>query len=207
MNQTEALNDLVQRFAISALSIERKNEALNEEILVDKFTGEFYIKSKDGIILSSDILNRENASTNEAIRIAELMGMTGELYKIELDGLSLPSYIDVDVNFLQNEPIEIPPETKELLINLDIDQYEVVDGLSKKIHEDVSVSVYIEVTASGKLHTIEKTVNINNLNYTLLSLRDYEDITSIKISNITINSINIENHMLVLHNLFVTLNS
>jgi hypothetical protein len=35
-NQNEALNELLQRFAISALSRERKDEALNEEILVGK---------------------------------------------------------------------------------------------------------------------------------------------------------------------------
>ena len=64
MSNDYSLDELVQRFAISALSKERKDEALNEEIMVGKYTGEFFIKSKDGIIISTDVLNRLNASSN-----------------------------------------------------------------------------------------------------------------------------------------------
>ena len=65
MNNQEAINELIQRFAISALSRERKHEAVNEEIMVGKYTGEFYIKTKDGVILSADILNRNKTNINE----------------------------------------------------------------------------------------------------------------------------------------------
>ena len=50
--QKFSMDDLIQRFAISALSRERKDEAVNEEILVGKYTGEFFIKSKDGVVIS-----------------------------------------------------------------------------------------------------------------------------------------------------------
>jgi hypothetical protein len=74
------LEELLQRFAVSGLSRERKDEAVNEEILIGKHTGEFFIKTKDGVVISTDILNRLKASTDNAIRLAELSGITGDLY-------------------------------------------------------------------------------------------------------------------------------
>ena len=90
----EALNEMAQRFAVSALSRERKGEALNEEIVAGKYTGEFYIKSKDGVVLSADILNRRKAATDNAIRIAEFIGMTGDMFKIDFELIDLPNHID-----------------------------------------------------------------------------------------------------------------
>ena len=55
---SDTSREFLQRFAISGLSKERKDEAINEEILLGKYTGEFFIKSKDGVIISTDILNR-----------------------------------------------------------------------------------------------------------------------------------------------------
>lgn len=207
MSQQEALSELLQRFAISALSIERKEEALNEEILIDKFTGEFYVKSKDGVVISTDILNREKASTNEALHIAELMGMTGELYKIEFDNLSLPKHVDFDVNILQDEPIDIPVNTKSFLLNIDLDEYEVVDGVSNIIHGNEIVTVRIEVVDSGESYIIKKEINIDNLNYNIFSLENFENLTSIKLTDITINGSDLENRMLLLHNLFISVNN
>ena len=97
---------LFSKWKIGRFERERKNEALNEEILVGKYTGEFYIKTKDGIIVSNDILDRTNSSMNNAIRIAEMVGMTGELFKVDFDELELPSHVDYTVNFLNMEPIQ-----------------------------------------------------------------------------------------------------
>ena len=41
---------ILNRFAISALSKKYKDQALNEEIMVDKTTGEFLIKSPNGTL-------------------------------------------------------------------------------------------------------------------------------------------------------------
>ena len=76
---SDTSREFLQRFAISGLSKERKDEAINEEILLGKYTGEFFIKSKDGVIISTDILNRLKSSTENAIRYAESAGMVGYL--------------------------------------------------------------------------------------------------------------------------------
>ena len=46
--------NLTNRFGISALSVKRYAEAINEEIMIDKRTGQISIKSNQGIIGSFD---------------------------------------------------------------------------------------------------------------------------------------------------------
>jgi hypothetical protein len=133
-NNNDNLNDMMQRFAISALSRERKGEALNEEIIAGKYTGEFYIKSKDGVVLSTDILNRRKAAAENAIRMAELIGMTGDMFKVDLELTYLPSHIDYGTNVLENEPIDIPDNSTELLLNLDLDEYDISGDEFKPIN-------------------------------------------------------------------------
>ena len=178
------LNDLVQRFAISALSRERKDEAINEEILAGKYSGEFYIKTKDGVVLSTDILNRAKTATDNAIRIAELVGMTGELYKLEFDNLVLPNHVDYAVNILGNEPIMLPSESKDVLINLDLDEYDIMDNSEFKIVNS-NAKVKITLTGGSKSVVIEK--SIQNINFAVIDISNFN-----KVKNVTIESIVIE---------------
>ena len=122
---SETTQESLQRFAISGLSKERKDEAVNEEILLGKYTGEFFIKTKDGIIISTDILNRLKASTENAIRYAESNGMVGEVFKIDFDNIDLPCHIDYNVNVIGNEFIDIG-KCNEFLINLDYDEFDII---------------------------------------------------------------------------------
>ena len=203
----QALSELIQRFAISALSRERKAEALNEEILVGKYSGEFYIKTKEGMVLSADIMNRAKAATNEAIRIAELVNMTGEIYHVDFENLVLPGFIDYDVNILQQEPIDLPVDTKELLIHLDLDEYNVVGNDPQLIYTEGEVKVIIEVIEDGVERQIQIDKVLSNINFNIIPLELTGNVSSIKIIDITIGKDdNIDNSTILLHNLFVTIN-
>jgi hypothetical protein len=210
-NQNEALNELLQRFAISALSRERKDEALNEEILVGKYTGEFYIKTKDGIVMSTDVLNRSNASMNEAIRIAELMGMTDEIFKVEFDGMMLPNYIDYGVNFIQNDHISLPEKTKEFLLYLDLDEYIMIDDHLEIIHTECDVKITLEVTIGEKVTTKVIKNNVKDINYFIIPIDEFDESAIVKITSIKINEdINAdpkEDRVMLLHNMFLTINN
>ena len=210
MNMSDqALNDLIQRFAISALSRERKAEALNEEILVGKYSGEFYIKTKEGIVLSADIMNRAKASTDEAIRIAELVGMTGEIYHVDFDKLELPGFMDYSVNIIQQDPIELPVDAKELLLYLDLDEYNVMGDNTQLIHTEGEVKLIIEAVEDGVTKYIRLDKNLSNINFHPIPLDELQgEVSSLKIINITINKDkNFEsNCALLLHNLYVTIN-
>ena len=205
MSNQDALQDLVQRFAISALSRERKHEALNEEILVGKYTGEFYIKSKDAVMMSADIMNRMKASTDEAIRIAELLSMTGEIYNIELANRVLPDHVDYNINILQNDHVVLPNDSKEVLLYLDIDEYDVVDGKPNIVYSEGNVKVLFEIVANGKTvyHRVDK--NLSNLNFSIIPLQ-FENITSVKITELVIGNSGGNNRSLLLHNMFVSVN-
>lgn len=200
----DVLNELVQRFAISALSIERSDEAINEEILVDKYTGEFFIKTKDGIIISPDILSRANNAIDTATRIAELTGMTGNLYKVDFDDLKLPCHVDYSVNILENEPIVLPKKCSDILINLDLDEYNMNNNIGK--HINTNTRVKLTLSGGGKSRTIEK--SIQNINYFVINVNDFNENDNIIINSIEIIDVdeNIEK-AIILHNICVTVNN
>ena len=204
----QALSELIQRFAISALSRERKAEALNEEILVGKYSGEFYIKTKEGIVLSADIMNRAKAATNEAVRIAELVGMTGDIYHVDFENIVLPGFVDYDDNILQQEPINIPVDAKELLIHLDLDEYNILNGDPQLIHSDGNVKILIEIVEDGITRYVRIDKDLSSVNFNKIPLELKGKVSSIKIMNITIGkAANIgANNTILLHNLFVTIN-
>ena len=204
----QALSELIQRFAISALSRERKAEALNEEILVGKYSGEFYIKTKEGIVLSADIMNRAKAATNEAVRIAELVGMTGDIYHVDFENIVLPGFVDYDDNILQQEPINIPVDAKELLIHLDLDEYNILNGDPQLIHSDGNVKILIEIVEDGITRYVRIDKDLSSVNFNKIPLELKGNVSSIKIMNITIGkAANIgANNTILLHNLFVTIN-
>lgn len=204
----QALSELIQRFAISALSRERKAEALNEEILVGKYSGEFYIKTKEGIVLSADIMNRAKAATNEAVRIAELVGMTGDIYHVDFENIVLPGFVDYEDNILQQEPINIPVDAKELLIHLDLDEYNILNGDPQLIHSDGNVKILIEIVEDGVTRYVRVDKDLSSINFNRIPLELKGKVSSIKIMNITIGkAANIgANNTILLHNLFVTIN-
>lgn len=207
------LEELLQRFAVSGLSRERKDEAVNEEILIGKHTGEFFIKTKDGVVISTDILNRLKASTDNAIRLAELCGIVGDLYKVDFDQLVLPNHVDYLVNIIEGEPIELPIETKKVLLNLDLDEYDIIEDTAKPVNTEAIVKVVIEIgLGNGEIDTLEIQQSIQNLNYYPIEL-NYEDVTSIVVSEIVIEkeekeyNIDATDRTILMHNIFVAVNN
>lgn len=203
----EALNEMAQRFAVSALSRERKGEALNEEIVAGKYTGEFYIKSKDGVVLSADILNRRKAATDNAIRIAEFIGMTGDMFKIDFELIDLPNHIDYESNIVEGEPIALPEGSTALLLNLDLDEYDISGDTFKPIHSHGKVKIVLSAGDIAK----EIVEDLEVINYTMIPLEGLEG--NIKITEISIEQdktvFNPESNgrTILLHNVFVTVNN
>ena len=210
---SETTQESLQRFAISGLSKERKDEAVNEEILLGKYTGEFFIKTKDGIIISTDILNRLKASTENAIRYAESNGMVGEVFKIDFDNIDLPCHIDYNVNVIGNEFIDIG-KCNEFLINLDYDEFDIIGDTIKPVIGENIVQMTIEVVKSNGMIeeiTIEKSIHV--INQSVIKLEEFENVKSVKITSMTIfkdetvYNNEAEDRSIILHNLFITLNN
>ena len=157
---SDTSREFLQRFAISGLSKERKDEAINEEILLGKYTGEFFIKSKDGVIISTDILNRLKSSTENAIRYAESAGMVGDIYKIDFENIIMPCHIDYDINILGNEPIDLG-HCNEFLLNFDYDEFDIVGDEVRPVNGENIVQLTIEVVKINGF--VEEVVNTNQL--------------------------------------------
>ena len=210
--QNFSMDDLIQRFAVSALSKERKDEAVNEEILVGKYTGEFFIKSKDGIIISTDVLNRLKSSTDNAIRVAESVGMVGNLYKLDFDNLPMPLHVDYDVNLIEGEPIRVDGECKSLLFKIDFDEFDIIGDTVKPVNSDAIVKINIELMLNGVIELFEIEKSIQSINQTIIDFKDYVGIQYVEIKNISINkdevifNDNVVDRTIILHNLFMSVN-
>jgi hypothetical protein len=207
------LEELLQRFAVSGLSRERKYEAVNEEILIGKHTGEFFIKTKEGVVISTDILNRLKASTDNAVRIAELSGITGDLYRVDFENLILPNHVDYSVNIIEGEPIELPIDSKKVLLNLDLDEYDIFEEAAKPVNTEANVKVILEIAlGNGEVSTLEVAQSIQNINYYPIEL-NYENVISIVLTSIIIEKENViynigyTDRAILLHNLFVAINN
>ena len=207
------LEELLQRFAVSGLSRERKHEAVNEEILIGKHTGEFFIKTKEGVVISTDILNRLKASTDNAVRIAELSGITGDLYRVDFENLILPNHVDYSVNIIEGEPIELPVDSKKILLNLDLDEYDIFEEAAKPVNAEANVKVILEIAlGNGEVNTLEVAQSIQNINYYPIEL-NYENVISIVLTSIIIEkedviyNIGYTERAILLHNLFVAINN
>lgn len=207
----QALTDLIQRFAVSALSKERKDEAVNEEILVGKYTGEFFIKTKDGVVISTDVLNRLKASTDAAIRAAENTGIAGNLFHIDFDNLALPAHVDYSTNIVEEEPIELPANIKKVLLNIDFDEYDIIQDTAKPVHTEAIVDINIQVTlGDGTVNNMVFNQPIDKLNSFIMDLGELVGVTSIIINSIFINqdlavyNTGYSARAIILHNLFVT---
>lgn len=214
--KTDVLDNGIQRFAMSGLSKERKDEAVNEEILLGKYTGEFFIKSKDGVIISTDILNRLKSSTDSAIRLAESTGMTGGLYKVDFDNMILPTHIDYSVNILSNEPIELPTETKKILLNIDFDEYDIIVDEVKPISTNALVTVKITISkADGSNMDVNISKSLQSINQSVIEIDtdNFEsEVTGITVSEIlvdrdsTVYNNDYTDRTIILHNLFISVN-
>lgn len=204
--------NLLQRFAVSGLSRERKDEAINEEILIGKHTGEFFIKTKDGVVISTDILNRLKSSTDNAVRLAELSGIVGDLYKVDFEELVLPNHVDYSVNIIEGEAIELPINTNRILLNLDLDEYDILNNTAKPVNTNATVKVVVEIgIETGEVSILEIEQSIQNINYYPIDI-EFESVSSLVITEICIDKdeffiSDATDRAVLLHNIFVAINT
>lgn len=117
---------MTNRFSVSFLSRKNKSNSINDEFLANKDTGEILFKTPvDGDIISFDKLARlKNHIDTMAINSINL-GITGDLYNIEIPDKELPEIIGLNTNLL-DAPLNITNDgSKRLLISLDIDCLEM----------------------------------------------------------------------------------
>lgn len=200
--KADILDQSIQRFAISGLSKERYDEAVAEEILVDKKTGEFLLNTKDEVLISNDAMARYKASFDNAVWLAKETGLCGNIYQVEIDDIVMPSNIPYGTNIL-NENIILDNKINRLLFNFDVNEYIVQDA--KAIPLNVEGSVTISMTRGTEV--INVTLSLTESNVSIIDLSSYgtDDIiiTGIKFNAHT-DYVGLAN--LIIHNVFLTIN-
>lgn len=198
----DILDNGIQRFAVSGLSKERYDEAVAEEILVDKNTGEFLLNTLDEVLISNDSLGRFKASFDNAVWMAKQVGLCGNIYQVEIDDIEMPSEIPYNTNIL-NEDIVIDAENKKILFNFDLNEYIVQDAKAIALNNECTVTIDIE--QGGKTKNVK--LSLSNMNTSIINL------TNFSTGDIHIKSVKFNEHVdyigiskLILHNVFLTIN-
>lgn len=209
VEKVDLLDQGLQRFALSGMSKQRADEAVNEEILLEKYTGEFLIKNKDGILISIDTINRKAAAFNNAVILAEQTGICGDIYSLEDSDIDMPMIMPVDLNIL-SEPVMLPNACTKLLLNLDISEY-IYDLNSSTVKEvDKECTVDIVVKQGENQATISK--KVTDVNKLVIDAKK-EGLTGsepVKLNSIILRAnkkyASVAEHKIVLHNIFITVN-
>lgn len=201
---------ILNRFAISALSKKYKDQALNEEILVDKTTGEFLIKSPDGTLMSFDAINRRRSTINDATEYALMQNMYGNMYEVKLEGLTLPEPISYDTNIIA-EPLTLKSNLKKVLFFIDLDEV-VIDGdIGEATENEPIVSISLTCKSLSTSYDINIEKELKDINNNVIDISSYVNFGNSSYS-VRVNSLSFRkntsdnvNTILILQNLIVSL--
>lgn len=208
LKNPDVLENGIQRFAISGLSKNRSDEAVNEEILLDKYTGEFLIKNKDGVVISNDYLSRRSSTMNVVSMIADRSNIGGDLYEIDIDDIHLPSKLDYNINIL-NDDLVLENNIRKILLYLDIDEYVGTNNIA--VPENVCGKAKIDIEIGmddGVTNTMTITKDVNVLNNFVINLKETvgnKTVNSLKIKSIVFTRDLLQGQSLILYGAYVTL--
>lgn len=181
------------RWAISALSKVNKAFAVNEEILIDKNTGEILIRTPDGNIISYDSLARFKAHKEYLILHAENLRVTGSLGNIKSDTIEFPDIVGDAVNIIGATPLVIKASgINKILISVDIDCIEILALDSLVVLDEPSISIdFVFTKSSNPDKNLNITSSISQLDKSLIDPNVLLGITDLSTYSASISSISV----------------
>jgi len=135
---------LLNRFAVSLLSREYKDDAVPQELMIHKASGQILLKTVDGNVISYDSLTRLRNHIDNTTFVAYNLNIDGNLYSLELSDIELPEVI-LDESNLLLEPYIITNIPVKILISIDMDCVEVV-GDQTLIEVEPSIRMSFTIT-------------------------------------------------------------
>lgn len=200
---------IINRFAISALSKQFHDQSLNEEIMVDKNTGEFLLKSKKGTVISYDAIARRRSTITDATECATTQNMMGNMYELALEEYNLPAIVPYNDNILANS-ISLKQNLEKVLFYIDID--EIIEGELAEVSEsDPKIEITLRCGTGSVFEeiTVEKSLNV--FNNTIINVSDLVERPDSKYS-VVLSSIKFKktsssdlDTFIILHNMMVSL--
>jgi hypothetical protein len=172
----------LNRFGISALEKDRKAEALNEEMLSNKMTGEFLIKTPDGNVISYSSMSRFKNHINHIEIVAINADVIGDLGQIVPGTIELPDIVASDLNLLDTAIVKVG-NVKKLILSVDMDCVEILGIDTIPVIDEPSLS--IDFKYDGVATTFNVTRLMSELNESPIIVPDQSN-TGIEIQSIKI---------------------
>jgi len=163
------------RFGVSLLSKDRFDDAYNEEVMIDKFTGEVLVKTQTGDTISYNYNSRLKSHIIETKSIANNMSIYGDIINVEMDNdVYAPFIMEFDKNYITNT-ITIPYyNCKKILFNVDIDAITVnKSGISSERNNlllDMELLIYYNDDTTSDPIVISE--SIDQINHKVFNLTD-----------------------------------
>lgn len=131
------------RYGISLLSKNRYAEAYNEELMIDKSTGEILVKTTTGDVISYDYNSRVNNAIRNLRANALELGVFGTIGSITFDN-QYPFVVSANTNYMA-APLTINTSNMRILFHIDMDSVKInSNGFSNERGVDVEPNVTIE---------------------------------------------------------------
>ena len=130
------------RFGISLLSKKNHSNAYNEELMVDKDTGEVLIKSPTGHTISYNYNSRSQSQIATTKSIANNLSIYGDIISIELDNMLAPSSMEYDTDYIINPLYIAYSNCKKILFNFDIDAISLVNNGISHDRNNMLIELY-----------------------------------------------------------------
>lgn len=161
------------RFGISLYSKSNYATAYNEEVLIDKKTGEILIKTPDGDTISYNYNARISSHITSTKIDANNLGIYGDIINVKFDNIICPFVMDYDTNYLDT-PLDIPYACERLLIHVDIDALTTESNGFSQDRNNMMVELIFNLKYSDGTISDISTVSypINVLNSKILHLQD-----------------------------------
>ena len=178
---------IIYRYGVSLLSRSSHIKAENEELMLDKETGQILLKRVDGNIMSYDATARFTQALDRITSLAANNLIFGKVYNVLPENRDLPSALDIDEEILSgNETIELGPVTK-LFLQLDVDVY---DNESKFGDTKSLEDIMVHIVMTHGTDDIEKDIRLLDLNSNPFIFQTSKDlvIKSIKINDQEVDS-------------------
>jgi hypothetical protein len=181
------------RFGLSALSRSNKSSAINEEILLEKSTGQMLNKSTTGDIISYDYNSRLRDHINMVSILGQTNAIRGTVNTISFDNLELPAVITESSNLLTANLQLKASAAKRFLVSVDVDTIETSTTVAGAIGQyEPTVTLGLQFTISGVNTTATVTGKLSEINTKVIDAANYyapgTDLTncSVTLTSITV---------------------
>lgn len=141
------------RFAISLLGKERKSDAVNTEVIIDKETGEIQVKTASGKVISYNYNARFTEHVNTFTFNSYNADIYGTLYDVEIDALDLPAVVQKSTNLLDSAIPLTTKAFKSFMISIDLEAIHNDEKLSKWDSAEVPIELILEYTDGNTTRT------------------------------------------------------